>query len=234
MRKSSTINRSCTSKKVRRRSSIRKTVGSRMITRSSSSKLLKEQQQADNVSSVSKNEKPKNLKRSIGRTSFDKSQKGNLEAPSSSTKRIRISSLPIPSIHLTSVDDSMDAQMPMSPSPFVFETESLSNKVGTRVCPLGKRSRLAAPGMIGNFLREHRAASVAVCSPVQEVEDDTTSVFEGEREPLPLMNRAERSENVPRALLKRKLRRQSNFKLVRLNSIKNKRRSMLRSATTKN
>lgn len=235
MKKNSTINRSCTSKKVRRKSSVRKTAVKRMVTRSSSSKL-QQQQQAANVSSPCK-EKPKNLKRSIGRTSFGKTEEKNLEetAPAS-TKRIRISSLPVPSIQLTSVDDSIDsidAQMPMSPSPFVFETNSLSNKVGTRVCPLGKRSRLAAPGLIGNFLRDHRAASVSVCSPVQEVEDDTANVFDGKQESLLFMNQTEQIENVPHALLRRKLRRQSNFKMVRLNSIKNKRRSMLR-ATTKN
>ena len=233
-RKNTSINRTANAKKLRRKSSVRKTLDTaatagrrKIMTRSSSSNLLKSKQ-ASKETPVQ--EKPKNLKRTVAKTSLDSTDMLKEEKPISSkendAKRQRIGSLPLPTISVTSPDKfSSSSNVPMSPSPFVIETTSLSNKVGNRLCPLGKRSRVPATGMVSNFLRDHRAASISVFSPVQEDEDNTEDVFVG----VPDVGKLNHTDNPPRAL-RQKIRRQSNFKLVRLNSIKNKRRSMLRTS----
>jgi len=205
-----------------------------MITRSSSSNLSRKP--VEKSSQVTK--KAKNLKRSIGRASLEgkaPSAENSLspnQSTSSGSKRPRISSLPVPTISVMSPEKLLSSDsVPMSPSPFVFETTSLSDKVGNRLCPLGKRSRLPqSSGMVGRFLRDHRAASISVCSPVQEeISDEFEDIFQ-ELQPPPLMLNLTTDSSAPKALTAaaRKLRRQSNFKLVRLNSVKNKRKSMLR------
>lgn len=252
-KRNTSVNRSTTVSKVRRKSSVRKimnesttttaasTTEKRMMTRSSSGNLSRKS--VEKLPQVTK--KAKNLKRSIGKTSLEgnapsteeKSFPPNQSTGSSVSKRARISSLPVPTISVTSPVKAMCSDgVPMSPSPFVFETTSLSDKVGNRLCPLGKRSRLPqSSGMVGRFLRDHRAASISVCSPVREeicVEaEDTFQELQPQQQeqlPPPILNLTDNS--APRALTAagRKLRRQSNFKLVRLNSVKNKRKSMLR------
>jgi len=234
-RKNTSINRTANAKKLRRKSSVRKTLDTsvhagrrKIMTKSSSSNLLKSKQSSKETPVEEKS--TKNLKRTVARTSLDSTDMLKEEKPMSSqendAKRQRIGSLPLPTISVTSPEKtSTSSSVPMSPSPFVIETTSLSNKVGNRLCPLGKRSRVPATGMVSNFLRDHRAASISVFSPVQEVEDTAEDVFDGIPEDVPL----NQTDNPPRAL-RHKLRRQSNFKLVRLNSIKNKRRSMLRTS----
>ena len=248
-KRNTSVNRSTTNSKVRRKSSVRKIMnestttnsatGKRMITRSSSSNLARKP--VEKSPQVTK--KAKNLKRSIGRTSLEGKapsvEENNLspnQSTSSGSKRPRISSLPLPTISVMSPEKlSSSDSVPMSPSPFVFETTSLSDKVGNRLCPLGKRSRLPqSSGMVGRFLRDHRATSISVCSPVQEeISNEPEDIFQ-ELKPPPLMLNLTTDSSAPRALTAaaRKLRRQSNFKLVRLNSVKNKRKSMLRNVAT--
>ena len=247
-KRNTSVNRSTTVSKVRRKSSVRKignnestttitttttiSTGEKMLTRSSFSDLSNK-----SVERLPQVKKAKKLKRSIGRTSLEGKASLNKQSvsPNQSTesepKRPRISSLPAPSISVTSPEKQVSSDgVPMSPSPFIFETSSLSEKVGNRLCPLGKRSRLPqSSGMVGRFLRDHRAASISVCSPVREEEgDESDNIFQDPQQlPQPLLNL---TDNSARRVLAagRKLRRQSNFKLVRLNSVKNKRKSMLR------
>ena len=244
-KRNTSVNRSTTVSKVRRKSSVRKiasepamtsdtvaTTQRRMMTRSSSSNLSKE----SFVVRTPRMKKSKNLKRSIGRTSLEGKLPGSnetlpKESGESEIKRQRISSLSVPTISVLPPPDSPpDSGVPMSPSPFVFGTSSLSDKVGTRLCPLGKRSRLPqSSDMVGRFLRDHKSASVSVCSPVQE-EPSTSATNQSNishNQPPLLLNLTDNSAPRVRAA-GCKLRRQSNFKLVRLNSVQNKRKSMLR------
>lgn len=250
---STSIIRSSSSKKSRRKSSVKpppsfsnakveshldKTRSARKpITRSDSKQNVS--QDIPEKSQTQSAAKRQNLKRSVGRTSLEADSNisktyGTDSEFEKCAKRTR-KEKQLPSIVIT---DSDQSKIPIvsstysvnnifgnescgtisthSPSPFVTEADRFSSsKHTTRVCPLGIRSQISAPSMIGSFLKGRRqlASSVPVCSPVIEIVNSEVFVDK------PLQNLRRNT---------RQLRRQSNFKLVRLNSVKNKRRSMLR------
>lgn len=246
IKQTSVINRSCSSTKIRRKSSARihslstnapihhrneiLKSKNKPLTRSNSK--LRAHGSSVKPTSSSRIMNQRNLKRSVAKTSLEESGNKNTtnnidcdnihkakrikEDPSSLQHSDQLSG----SLLSDTVDTFMknsthnESIVTPSPSPFVIESDHpLRKRRTTRLCPLGIRGEVGGANMMDSFLTQRSGRPMF--SPVPEISD--SDVFIDDQSAHNLRPNT------------RRLRRESNFKLVRLNSIKNKRRSMLRS-----